>query len=243
MSERRFRNLGEALVRRGVALRYAHRAEIEIEAHHRDLVEEALARGESAQEARHGADAAIGTDDTLIERFASRKELHSWSHRFPVAYGLAPILCFNCLGIALMAAVGFAMHAIWPHPLDARVSPGLAAEINVALIALFLWILPISLAMGFGLFAYRQRISLRWPIVGILLLCTVAALVNVGFGVTGGPKPLFLEAGIGFGTKMLPQEIARALSKAIPALIPLAWMKYRSSMKFRSESRHPPLFS
>lgn len=241
MSEHRFRNLGEALLRRGVALRYAHRAEIEIEAHHRDLVEEALARGESAEEARRGADAAIGTDDTLVERFASRKELQSWSHRFPVAYGLAPILCFSCLGVALMAATGAAMHAIWPHPHDAQISASLARHINVALISLFLWILPISLAMGFGLLAHRRGVSLRWPVAGILLLCTAVALVNVGFGVGGGPKPLFLQAGIGFGTKMLPQEIARALSKAIPALIPLAWLKYRSSMKLRSESNQPSL--
>ncbi len=243
MSERRFRNLGEALVRRGVARRYAQRAEIEIEAHHRDLLEQALARGESAEEARRGADAAIGSSDAIIERFASREELQSWSHRFPVAYGLAPIVCFVGLGIGLMAAVAAATHAIWPHPQDARVSAVLAADINAGLVALFLWILPISLAMGFGLFAYRQRISLRWPIVGILLLCIVVALVNVGFGVRGGPKPLFLEAGIGFGTKLLPQEIARTLSKAIPALVPLAWMKYRSSMKFRSESKRPPSFS
>ncbi len=243
MSERRFRSLGEALVRRGVALRYAHRAEIEIEAHHRDLMEEALARGESAEEARRNADAAIGADGTLIERFASQKELQSWSHRFPVAYGFAPILCFGCLGVALMAATAAVTHAIWPYPHAAQISLGLAADINVALVLLVLWILPISLAMGFGLLAYRQRISLRWPIVGILVLCTVVALVNVGFGVTSGPKLLFLEAGIGFGTKRLPQEIARALSKAIPALIPLAWMKYRSSMKCRSELKHPPLLS
>ena len=241
MSEHRFRNLGEALVRRGVALRYARRAEIELEAHHRDLVEEALVRGELAEEAGRGAGAAIGTDDTLVERFASRKELQSWSHRFPVAYGLAPILCFSCLGVALMAATGAVMHAMWPHPHDAQISAALARDINVALISLFLWILPISLAMGFGLLAYRRRVSLRWPVVGILLLCTVVALVNVGFGVGGGPKPLFLQAGIGFGTKMLPQEIARALSKAIPALIPFAWLKYRSSMKLRSASNQPSL--
>jgi hypothetical protein len=241
MSERHFRSLGEALIRRGVARRYAQRAQIEIGAHHHDLLEEALARGESPEEARRGADAAIGTDETLMERFASRKELQSWSYRFPAAYGFAPILCFGCLGIALLAAVGAAMHAIWPQPHDAEVSAGLAAEINVALVLLFLWILPISLAMGFGLLAHRQRISLRWPIAGMLLLCTVVALVNVGFGVKGGPNPLFLEAGIGFGTRRLPQEIARTLSRAIPALIPLAWMKYRSWMQFRTESKHPPL--
>lgn len=242
MSEQRFRNLGEALVRRGVTPRYARRAQIEIEAHHRDLVEDALARGESAEEARRGADAAIGTDDALIERFASRKELRSWSHRFPVAYGFAPIACFGCLGVALMAAVAAGMHAIWPHPLDGRVSAGLAADINVALISFFLWILPISLGMGFGLLAHRRQISLRWPIAGILLLCSVVALVNVGFGVGSGPEPLFLQAGIGLGTQMLPQEIARALSKAIPALIPLAWLKYRSSTRFRDESNPPQPF-
>lgn len=243
MSERHFRDLGEALARRGVALRYAHRAILEIEAHHRDLMEEALARGAPAEQAQRCADVAIGTDDTLIERFASRKELQSWSHRFPLVYGIAPILCFGCLGIALMATMAAGMHAIWPHPHDAPFPTELATDINSALVVLYLWILPISLAMGFGLFAYRQRISLRWPIVGILLLCTAAALMNVGFGIKGGPKPLFLEAGIGFATKMLPQEIARTLSKAIPALIPLVWLKCRGSVKFRSGAKDPPLFS
>jgi len=241
MSERRFRNLRETLLRRGVALRYARRAEFEIGAHHRDLMEEALARGESAGAARRSADVAIGTFDTLIEGFASRKELQSWSHRFPVAYGIAPILCFACLGVALMAALGAAMNAIWPHPHAAQMSAAVVRGINVAMASIFLWVLPISLAMGFGLLAYRQRISLRWPILGTLLLCSVVALVNVGFGVGGGPKPAFLEAGIGFGTKMLPQELARALSRAIPALIPLAWMKYRSSTKFQSESNEPSI--
>src|SRR6185437_15414833 len=51
--------------------------------------------------------------------------------------------------------------------------------------------------------------------------------VNVGFDVRGGAKPLFPEAGIGFGTQMLSQEIARALGRAIPAPVPLASMKYR----------------
>jgi len=243
MNERRFRNLGEALIRRGVAVRYARRAEIEIEAHHRDLLGQALARGDSAVEARCVADAAIGAEDTLIDRFVSRKELQSWSNRFPAAYGFAPIVCFAASGIALMAGAGAVTHAIWPHPHDVQFSLGLVADINVALTALFLWILPISLAMAFALLAYRQRISLRWPIAGILLLCSVVALVNVGFGVKGGPKPLFLEAGIGFGTKMLPQELASALSRAVPVLIPLVWMKYRRSVQFLSESKPPPSLS
>lgn len=226
-------------MRRGVALRYARRAALEIATHHRDLMDEALARRESAEEALRSADAAIGSSDMLIEHFASRKELRSWSHRFPLAYGIAPLLCFGLLAVALMAALGAAMHLIWPRPLAVHISAGLVADINLAMVTTFLWILPISLAMGFGLFAYRQRMALRWPMVGILLLCSVAALVNVGFGVGDGPKPLFLQAGIGFGTKKLAHEFAGALSRAIPALLPLAWMKYRSAMKFRSESGDP----
>lgn len=231
MSNHRFRNLGETLLRQGVALRYARRAEIEIAAHHRDLLEQALACGASAEEAQRAADAAIGSDDTLVERFASRKELQSWSHRFPAAYGAAPMVCFVGLGIAVMGAMAAAMHILWPPPYDARVSASLAAHITIAMVVLVLWILPISLAMGFGLLAYRQRMSLRWPIIGILLLCAVVALVNVGFHVRSGPEPLLLEAGIGFGTKRIPQELARALSKAIPALIPLLWMKYRCTLR------------
>lgn len=235
MSEHRFGNLQEALIRRGVAVRFARRAMLEIEAHHRDLLEAALCRGESPEQARRSADAAIGTDSTLIERFASRKELRSWSYRWPAGYGLAPILCFAGLGFGLMYALWRTLHAIWPHSADAKVSAAVATHINFAMSAVFLWLLPISLGMGFALLAYRRRICLRWPIAGILLLCAVAALVNVGFGVRGGPHPLFLEAGIGFAAKTLPEELARALSKAALALIPLAWLK------FCAESRRPSL--
>lgn len=231
MSERRFRDLQEALIRHGVAVRYAKRAALEMEAHYRDLLETALARGETSEEARRSAHEAIGTDSALVERFASRKELRSWSHRWPAGYALAPLLSFGLFSVAVMVAlvcVGREMGGYLHH---VELPAVVTTDINVAAVAFFLWVLPIAVAAGFGLFAYRERISLRWPVAGILLLCAVAALLNVSLIITGGTHEGVAQAGIGFSTKTLPTELARALIKGALALTPLAWMKYRSASK------------
>lgn len=228
MSELRVGNPQEALIRDGVAARDAPRAELEIKAHHRDRLEEALARGESPERARRSADTAIATESTLIERFASRKALPSRAYRRPADYGLAPILCISGLGLALIYALRRTLHAFRPQSRGAKLSVTVTTHLHFAMSAVFVWLLPFSLGMGVGLPAYRRQILLHRLAAGVLLLCAVTALINVGFGVKSGAHPLFLEPGIGIGTKTLLEELARASSNAVLALIPLAWLKFRA---------------
>jgi hypothetical protein len=228
MSEHQFQELKRALIRRGVAVRYAKRAALEIEAHYGDLLEQALARGDSPEQASRCAHEALGTNDVLIERFASRKELQSWSHRWPAGYAVAPVLCFGGLCAVLLFALLWVLRAMSGFLHHVELTSAATEEINLAVVVFFLWVLPIAVSMGFGLLAYRQCISLRWPVVGVLLLCAVAEFLNVSAHVTGGSHPGWFSGGIGIATNELPSDIAGALGKAAIALILLAWIRHRS---------------
>ncbi|HVA40159.1 MAG TPA: hypothetical protein VNF49_05805, partial [Candidatus Binataceae bacterium] len=60
MSERRFADLAEALLRNGLAAKHVRRAVIEIEGHYRQLVDDALARGKALTDAENDAHALLG---------------------------------------------------------------------------------------------------------------------------------------------------------------------------------------
>ena len=232
MNEPRFRGLEDALIRHGVAVRHARRAVREMEGHHRQLVEDALARGETPEEAARSAHEALGTDEELIDRFVSRKELLSWSHRWPAGYALTPIATFLGLAIAGMAvlvllanAMSGSLHRI---PLLSR---SVTADINFAMNVAFLWILPLGTALGFGILARRRRVPLRWPLIGILVLCLVVAMINLKVIVTGGPHSGYASAGIGTGSRQLPIQLLHAFGKAALVLTALAWLTHRARSK------------
>lgn len=231
MIERRFRDLEGALICRGVAVRHARRAVIEMQSHHRELVEEALERGAKLEDARRSAHEVIGTDLTLIERFVCRKELRTWSSRWPMGYALAPLVTFACLSVAVMLGLLGIANRLGAYLHHVRIPINVSGDINFAVVLLFLWVLPVAVALSFGIAAWRQHIALFWPVAGISALCFVAALLNVQFILTGGPHPGFAGAGIGLQLKALPYDLGRALGKAGLPLIVLGWLKCQPSSK------------
>ena len=231
MSERRFRDLEEALICRGVAARHARRAVIEMESHHRELVKEALERGATPEDAGRSAHEVIGADLTLIERFACRKELRSWSSRWPLGYVLAPLVTSVGLSIAVMLGLLGIANRLAGYLHHVRIPVNVSGAINFAVVVLFLWVLPIAVALGFGIIAWRRRVALFWPVAGIVSLCFVAALLNVQFILTGGPHPGLAGAGIGLQLKALPYDLGRALGKAALPLIVLGWLRCQPSFR------------
>lgn len=231
MSERRFRDLEQALIREGVAVWHARRAILEMEGHFERLVEDALARGETSQDARRIAHEALGEDRELINHFATRRELLNWSHRWPAGYALTPLATFVGLSVSEMAILVFLAHGMSGYLHRISLSASVTADINLLMNALFLWLLPLAVAVGFGIHARRQRIALRWPVAGILLLCMVAAMINLHVVITGGPHPGYANAAIGAGLRQLPAQLIRALAKAALTLIPFAWMSLRVRSK------------
>jgi hypothetical protein len=155
MNDERFRLLEIEMIRRGVALRHARRAALELECHHRDLMQQAIAAGETAGEARRSADDALGSDAILIERYAHEQELQSWMYRWRAGYVLAPLpgfaAAFVAAVLALIAISGHLPAALHHSRIPAPFTQGMDWLAN----ALLLWLIPIAVAIGFGALAGR----------------------------------------------------------------------------------------
>jgi hypothetical protein len=231
MNEHRFRSLEIAMIRRGVAPRHARRARIELACHHRELLMQAIARGEDPDQAEQVAHRALGSDALLMERYACQKELRSRAYRWRAAYVLVPLLAFAALSAASMMSL-LAVLAHWSGQLH-RMSVSSSITHGVDRIAgfFFLWLIPLAAALGSGALANRQRIALRWPLAGILLLSVIVALMNVQLVVTGGPSPGYANAGIGFTPGALPRDLLRAAAMSALALAPVGWLRYRQSSR------------
>ena len=225
MNEHRFRLLRMEMIRRGVALRHARRAALELECHHRELTEEAIARGETREEAEASANDALGSDAMLLERYAHQQELQSRAYGWRAVYLLAPLLGFATLFTSVMlalVAISTHLQAALHH---IRIPVPFTHGMDWLATVLLLWLTPMAVAIGFGVLAGRQHIALRWLSAGIVVLCLFAAQMNVRFVLTGGSPAGLISAGIGFSTVNLPHELLHVLAMAAVALIPAAWLR------------------
>lgn len=227
MNKHRFRLLEIEMIRRGVALRHARRAAIELESHHRELVEQALGRGQSSDQAERGAHEALGSDSVLIEHYTSQGELRSWAYRWRAGYLLAPLLGFATAFAALMLALVAIAKPLIAELQRAGNPAALGHDIDVALRVLSLWLIPAAIAMAFGALAGRQHIALRWLSAGVVVLSICAAQMNVQFALGGGSAPGLVGAGIGFSTTHLPRELLHLLALMALTLVPAAWLRHR----------------
>ncbi len=145
MPERRFIELREALLRAGVAAPNVRRAVVEIESHFHELMDEALARGESRERARSEAHALLGADHTLIHRYADQPESQAWSHhvhisvqvsdRIDVAVRMIFLWILPILVAAMFAVLAFRQRIalLWPA-VGTIVLCGMASLINVSIV-------------------------------------------------------------------------------------------------------------
>jgi hypothetical protein len=227
MAARRFDNLREALLRAGVAPRHVRRALLEIEVHFRQLIDDALARGESGDGARIEARDLLGTDQALIQRYAGTPELRAWSSRWTAAwFTLVPLLIFAALFVATAAVLCLIVDQMSPYLHHVHVSARASYLIDLAVRLVFLWAMPLSIAGAFAVLAYRRRIAPQWPVAGIIILCGLASLINVNFVLTGGATPGQAGAGIGTSVDSLPGQMAHAVVIAMLVLGPL-WLALR----------------
>ncbi|HEV2441947.1 MAG TPA: hypothetical protein VGT07_05465 [Steroidobacteraceae bacterium] len=228
MSKHRFRLLEIEMIRHGVSLGHARRAALELECHHRELLAQALARGETPDQADQRAHEALGSDDVLIARYASQKELQSWAYRWRAGYVLAPLLGFAGAFVAVMLALIAISHGLVVELHHVNDPTALSQRIDVAFGLLLLWVIPASIAMAFGALAGRQRIALGWLSAGVVVLSACAAQMNVSFILAGGSPHGSVGAGIGFSTTNLPHELLHALALVALTLIPAAWLRHRA---------------
>lgn len=226
MTHDRFRLLEMELVRRGVAPRHVRRAVLELKCHHLDLIDQALARGATPEQAELRADEALGSDALFIEGYSRQRELLSRAPDWGAGYVFAPLLGFAGAFVAVMVALIAVVSHFSPELHHMRVPAGLSHDLAIIFRALCLWVIPIAVAMVFGVLAGRHHVAFRWLSAGIVVLSLVVAQMNVQFVLTGGSPAGLVNAGIGFSTGNVPHEILRALTMAALALIPAAWLRH-----------------
>lgn len=225
-----FENLLEALLRMGVAPRHARRTILELDSHFRQLVQDALERGDTEGAARIAARELLGTDEVLISRYSGMPELRAWSSRWPaVWFTLVPLVSFIVLfvaAIAILCLSGKLMSAYLQH---VHVSARASSRIDWLAQMFILWVLPVSVAGAFAVLAYRQRVALRWPVAGIASVCCLVALINVSVVLTGGAPMGSVGAGIGISEQSLPGQMAHAIAILLLVVGPLwlAWRRHR----------------
>ena len=90
----------------------------------------------------------------------------------------------------------------------------------------FAGLLPLSILAVFAVVAYRRRVSLRWPFLGIALLSGLVSLANVSVRITGGASAGAIGAGLGFSPQSLPSQLVRVIVLTFLAFSPL-WLASR----------------
>ena len=103
-----FKGLAEELLNRGIGPRIANRTVDELRDHYDDLVDEAVDSGASRKQARDAAAERLGELNDVAVEMASRRELKTWSFRYPrVAVVVYPLACLALLP-AMPVFVGIA---------------------------------------------------------------------------------------------------------------------------------------
>jgi hypothetical protein len=237
MSEKRFSELRDGLLKAGISRRNVRRAVLEVEDHFNELAAEASARGLDENHARLQAHEALGANQLLIERYAARPELRAWPNRWPAMWFiLVPSGCYLAISAAAMAMLFAAVSQMSAQLHQIHIAPRVTFIIALIARVLFLGFFPASIAAVFGVLAYRRRIPLRWPVAGILLVSLLASLINVEFTLTGGSSAGQIGAGAGVSCNSLIMQSARALMVAALAFTPL-WISMRCRRRGRAASR------
>ena len=222
MGEQRFADLREALLRAGVSGQQVRRAILELEAHFQQLLHEEINRGASEQDAHIAAHRLLGTNEMLVLSYAARRELRAWSHRWPAFWFVVlPLITYFVVSAASVAGFLLIAGRMAPFLHTIHLAPQMTERMDLVARITLLWVLPTSVCLTFAVLAYRQRIALRWPLVGIFLTSLLVSLINVSLKVTGGPSPGEVGAGIGFSPDSLPGQVMRAAIMTSLAAAPL----------------------
>jgi hypothetical protein len=105
MREPDFSSLATGLLKSGIAPRHAHRAVNELRDHYDDLVDAAVDDGASSKLARRTAANQLGSMDNFVSEMAARRELKTWSFRYPhLAIVVYPLACLAVLPAAPVLA-------------------------------------------------------------------------------------------------------------------------------------------
>lgn len=179
-----FDELGEHLLRAGVAPRHVRRYVRELTDHLADLTAEQEHAGLTRNQAETAALARLGNVDELAQAMIRQPQFRSWCSRAPWAmFTLAPLLC---LALAYLLAC-FYLWCGWSAFLPAADTPfgapagsmyGLA-NIYFQAGKFYYLVAPLLVGWGIVLAAARQRLQAAWPLLALTLVAIMGATAHV----------------------------------------------------------------
>ncbi len=212
--------LTERLLRAGASPRGVRRVIGELEDHFADILRELESQGVPPMEARKQACARLGSEDVLVASILAKPELMSWAHRRPaIAFGLLPLPAFTAsfvCSIIVLAVTSYCAQT-WLHAVFVR-SAGWH-WVSRCFSLWNLWLLPMVMAIFCAYAAWRRRVPVLWPAVGILIVGVIGSLTNVGVRWPTATSRGAIDAGIGFGTAHLVRPLLRTASTVAIALL------------------------
>ncbi len=189
MQPQQLETLGERLLRSGIAPRHVRRYLRELRDHYDDAVQGELQKGANRAAAEEVAANHLGDPERLLQSALARPELHSTVARYPrLVLGAGPTL----LWVAFFTAALF---------MSAEAATSLERmRAMYAMSIFFARVLPVALALGLFVIAYRQRLPLLWPIVGASIVAILAGTLDIGYW----PAQTVAESSVGISSSLIP---------------------------------------
>jgi hypothetical protein len=201
MSQPRFEQLRERLLRAGIAPRHIRRYIAELRDHFDDLVREETAAGAASAMAQSRARARLGSDDALAQVMLARPGVRSISARYPWAvFGLGPIamvvatlVCALWIEIGALDLISMLIH----RPKSAgHPPPEWFNSIVFGWNWLATWAAPLAIAVALCVIGLRQRMSAAWIFTGITIACVLGAFQVLNWHDDGLHGELSLGSGL-----------------------------------------------
>ena len=233
-----FEELRERLLRAGIAPRHVRRYLGELADHLADLKAEERKAGLGRAEAEAAARARLGDVDDLAQAMVGQREFQSWSARAPwAAFGVAPLII---LAVAWYVAL-FMLWSGWNVFLPESDTPFVRLQglsvLFFGVARLIFFGAPVLIGWGVALIAARQRLTLLWPAVSLVLIALIGGAGRVHVSQTrgaGGLGYIGMNFNVGPGNLWgIPSGVVHALVILVLAAVPyFVWRVWRSRSVF-----------
>lgn len=196
-------SLGQRLLEAGIARKVVTRYLKELEAHYRDLLEQARFQGLAERDAHVWATQRLGSEEQLLIAVSQRPELRSWPHRHPwLSTTLLPIVIYALSLVAVFLLV-LAMVKVFA-PVDgvtlteASLPRWLASAISSSIWFLTYGLTPL-LACALAIWGQKQYLRQRHQMLSMLFICILGSGMTIKLE---WPDPALQRQGmaaVGFG--------------------------------------------
>jgi hypothetical protein len=223
-----FEAVAETLLKGGVAPRHVRRYVRELDDHLGDLTERQREAGYNGDDAASRARARLGDDNELAQAMLNQPGVRSWPARLPwlVFVALPPVVTIAAITPVFLLFYFIGDGAAKISAVTAIPQEALRAVAQFVLAAINVLAVP-AIVMLFALLARRQRLSLLWPLLGMVVLAMLMPQFGYQFGrplvphsgsISVGMGLAFMQKGWDHAMRHWPTVTAQYVLAALPVL-------------------------